>query len=312
MKVDTTANTPKESAIAIQWFGVLLEKTKSEVDDLFSKYRLSEALMLIYKLYWDEFSAWYLEIVKPEYGKAIDVDTYYKTVGFFEDLLKLLHPFMPFITEELYHALQERNKGESIMTQSIKCSKASLKDDNLVVDFETVKGIIANIRTIRQQKNISPKESIMLYVKGEYNTNYDEVIKKLGNVSEIKAPSNSLEGGELFPSFGGVRGGSAVSFLVGTTEFSVPVAINVEEEIKKIEAEITYYEGFLKSVNAKLNNEKFIANARPEVIANERNKKEDAENKIQMLSMTNEALKITNYGNGLTGRDVAGHVSTND
>ena len=219
---------------------------------------------------------------------------------------------MPFISEELWQQLPYRQKGKSIMNAKKPSAKKRYIDAEILADFEKVKEIIANIRTIRQQKNISPKDSIMFYVKGEYNTSYDEVIKKLGNVSEIKAPSNSLEGGELFPSFGGVRGGSAVSFLVGTTEFSVPVAINVEEEIKKIEAEITYYEGFLKSVNAKLNNEKFIANARPEVIANERNKKEDAENKIQMLSMTNEALKITNYGNGLTGRDVAGHVSTND
>ena len=267
--VDHTANIPQHSAIAVQWFDAMLKNTAVEIDDLFSKYRLSDALMMIYKLYWDEFSAWYLEIVKPEYGKSIDADTYYKTTGFFEELLKLLHPFMPFITEELYQALQKRAEGESIMNAPITKIKRNAKRLETVNNFEKMKEIIAGIRNIRQQKNISPKEMLTLFVKGEYNAHYDEIIKKLANVSEIVITDDK-------PS-------NAVGYLVGTTEFAVPVEINAEEESAKIQAEIAYLEGFRKSVNVKLSNEKFVANAKPEVVENERRKLSDAESKIQAL-----------------------------
>jgi valyl-tRNA synthetase len=259
------------------WFSAILQKTIVETDDLFSKYRLSEALMLIYKLFWDEFSAWYLEIVKPESGRPIDRATYESTVFFFEELLKLLHPFMPFITEELYHALSERKDGESIMTQQFAHFDYQPGNDVLIAGFEAVKEIIAGVRTIRQQKNIPRKELLELYVKGEHHTAYDEVIKKLGNVSEIKVTDEK-------PS-------NAISYLVGTTEFSVPVTINAGEEIARMEAEIHYLEGFLKSINAKLGNERFVANAKPEVVENERKKQADAEQKVAALKENIHQLK---------------------
>jgi valyl-tRNA synthetase len=277
-EIDYLGEMPRKNEVAVDWFELVLRKTRAEVADLFSKYRLSEALMLIYKLFWDDFCSWYLEIIKPEYGKPIDKGTDNCTTNFFEEILKLLHPFMPFITEELYQHLNLGDDKKSIMfdnTVNTFCTKEI--NANIIPDFETAKEIIANIRTIRQQKNISPKETITLYVKGEYNAEYDEVIKKLGNVSEIKItdekPLNSI------------------SYLVGTTEFFVPVEINVEEEIAKMQAEIKYHEGFLKSVNAKLGNEKFVANAKSEVVENERKKQADAESKIKALTESINQLK---------------------
>jgi valyl-tRNA synthetase len=267
--VDTTANMPEQCKIAVEWFGNLLEKTKREIDDLFSKYRLSEALMSIYKLYWDEFSAWYLEIIKPEYGKMMDVETYYKTVGFFEELLKLLHPFMPFITEELYHALQQREEGESIMTASIGIQKTEPQMPESTVDFERIKEIITHIRNVRVSKNISPKETITLLVKGEHDGRFDEIIKKMCNVQTIGRVTDNPE--------------NAAGFLAGAVEYFVPVEINIEEEIARKEKEIVYLEGFLKSVQNKLGNEKFVANAKPEIVENERKKQADAEMKIKAL-----------------------------
>ena len=272
-ETDEKVEIPHENKIAAEWFSAILEKTKIEVDDLFSKYRLSEALMLIYKLFWDEFSAWYLEIIKPEFGKPIDKLTYDRTIYFFEELLKLLHPFMPFITEELYHSLSE--KSESIMFAQTAIDKNF--NEKAINEFEKAKEIITGIRNIRQQKNISPKEMLTLYVKGEYNADYDEVIKKLGNVSEIKITDEK-------PS-------NAINYLVGTTEFSVPVEINADEEIEKMQTEISYLEGFLKSVSAKLSNEKFVANAKPEIVENERKKQADAESKIVSLRESINQLK---------------------
>jgi valyl-tRNA synthetase len=256
---------PAENELAIQYFEALLQKTIAEVDDLFEKYRLSEALMVIYKLFWDEFSAWYLEIIKPEYGKPIDKATYEKTIYFFEELLKLLHPFMPFITEELYHALSDKN--ETIMFQQIAKSDYN---DAVLVDFEKAKEIIANIRNIRQQKNISPKENLSLQIAGGHNAGFDSVIVKLANVS-IENVSEKSTG--------------AVSFMVGTTEYAIPLGnlINADEEIAKMKEEIAYLQGFLKSVEAKLSNERFVANAKPEIVENERKKKADAESKIKTL-----------------------------
>ncbi|MDR2385320.1 MAG: valine--tRNA ligase [Tannerella sp.] len=283
--VDTVADTSGECKIAVEWFGNLLEKTKSEVNDLFSKYRLSEALMSIYKLYWDEFSAWYLEIIKPEYGKMIDTDTYCKTIVFFEELLKLLHPFMPFITEELYHILQKREESESIMNSQMTIDKTRMTNKKIISDFEQVKEIIAGIRTIHLQKNIPQKETIKLFVKGDYNATYDEIIRKLCNVEKILVDAQNVQATHSSERLG------RVSYLVGTTEFSVSVEINVEEEIEKSEKEIAYLEGFLKSVQNKLGNEKFVANAKPEVIENERKKQSDTEMKITALKENIHQLK---------------------
>jgi valyl-tRNA synthetase len=268
---------PKSARMAVKWFEAQLGKTLLEIDDLFDKYRLSEALMAIYKLFWDEFSAWYLEMAKPAYQQPIDRTTYEATLGFFDSLLKVLHPFMPFITEELWQALEERVDGESIMVQLQP--KVAEVDDKLIAGFEYVKEIIAGVRTIRLQKNIPNKEILSLQVIGQHQTDFNSVISKLGNLESIENVTDKAAG--------------SISFLVGTTEFSIPMAnlINVEEEIAKMEAEIKYFEGFIESVMKKLGNERFVANAKPEVVDAERKKKADAESKIASLKEGIEGLK---------------------
>jgi valyl-tRNA synthetase len=261
----------QEDNCAIIWFGSLLKKVKLEMDDLFSKYRLSEALTLIYKVFWDDFCSWYLEIIKPEFGKPIDTRTLGYTICYFEELLKILHPFMPFITEELYQALGEREKNESIMNQQLAYSEWSSANEIAINDFDKAKEIITNIRNIRASKNISPKKKLNLQITGEHNTAQDDVIKKLANIENIETVTEKSSG--------------SVSFLVGTTEYAVPIGdlINVEEEIKKIESEIKYYEGFLVTVMKKLSNEQFVSNAKPEIVALERKKQSDAEIKLTSL-----------------------------
>ena len=266
-EVAETQVIPQENKIGINWFEAVLQKTIAETDDLFAKYKISEALMAIYKLFWDEFSAWLLEIIKPEYQKTIDSSTYEHAIYFFEELLKLLHPFMPFITEELYHALSERAEKETIMFAKI--NKAENFDEQKISSFEIAKQIIAGIRTIRLQKNIPPKEKLQLFVKGDFNSEYENVIIKLGNLSEIIISDNKPT--------------NSISYLVGTCEFSVPVEINKEEEIAKMQSEIKYLEGFLKPVLAKLANENFVNNAPAQIIENERKKQTDAEEKIKIL-----------------------------
>ncbi|MFZ4726783.1 MAG: class I tRNA ligase family protein, partial [Paludibacter sp.] len=268
---------PESARMAVKWFEAQLGKTLLEIDDLFDKYRLSEALMAIYKLFWDEFSAWYLEMAKPAYQQPIDRTTYEATLGFFDSLLKVLHPFMPFITEELWQALEERIDGDSIMVQLQP--KVADADDKLITGFEYVKEIIAGIRSIRLQKNIPNKEVLSLQVIGQHQIDFDSVISKLGNLESIEKVSDKAAG--------------SISFLVGTTEFSIPMAnlINVEEEIAKMEAEIKYFEGFIESVMKKLGNERFVANAKPEVVDAERKKKADAESKITSLKEGIEGLK---------------------
>ncbi|GHU68451.1 valine--tRNA ligase [Bacteroidia bacterium] len=269
--------------IAIEWFDHLLEKTKSEVDDLFSKYRLSEALMSVYKLFWDEFSAWYLEIIKPEFGQPMDEKTYHATIRFFEELLKLLHPFMPFITEELYHELKERSENDSIMVchgEEIPAKAGmTVQSAEITVRFETVKEIITNIRNIRASKNISPKEKLILQIAGEHDELFDAVIQKLANIEKIEYVNEKSTG--------------AVSFLVGTTEYAVPIGslINVEEELKKLEVELKYQKGFLQSVVNKLSNEKFVSKAPANVIDMERKKQAGAESKIKSIEDSIAALQ---------------------
>ena len=269
---------PEYAKLATEWFDSMLAKTAEEVNALFGKYRLSEALMAVYKLFWDEFSSWYLEMVKPAYGQPIDKVTYEKTLAFFETLLKLLHPFMPFITEELWQHIYDRQPGESIMTQTLV--KDMPYNEALIAQFEAVKEVISGIRTIRLQKNIAQKEALALEVTGENPVaGFDSVIAKLCNLSEIKQVETKSEG--------------AAAFMVGTTEYAVPLGnlINVEEELKKLEADLKYQEGFLQSVMKKLSNEKFVSKAPANVIEMERKKQADAETKIAALKESIAALK---------------------
>ena len=269
---------PEYAKLATEWFDSILAKTAEEVNDLFGKYRLSEALMAVYKLFWDEFSSWYLEMVKPAYGQPIDKVTYEKTLAFFETLLKLLHPFMPFITEELWQHIYNRQPGESIMTQTLV--KDMPYNEALIAQFEAVKEVISGIRTIRLQKNIAQKEALALEVTGENPVaGFGSVIAKLCNLSEIKQVETKSEG--------------AAAFMVGTTEYAVPLGnlINVEEELKKLEADLKYQEGFLQSVMKKLSNEKFVSKAPANVIEMERKKQADAETKIAALKESIAALK---------------------
>jgi len=269
---------PESSQKSIEWFEAQLNKTIETIDDLFDKYRISEALMEVYKLFWDEFSSWYLEMIKPEYGQPIDRQTYNATLGFFDALLRLLHPFMPFITEELWQALEERKTGESIMIAAMP-AHSNEQSDAIINDFETVKEIIANIRTIRLQKNIPNKESLQLQIIGEYHPEFNPVIIKMANLSGIERVTEKTSG--------------SVSFLVKTTEFAIPLAdnINIAEELEKQQAELIYQQGFLKSVLNKLSNEKFVANAKPEIVENERKKQADAESKIKSLEESIAALR---------------------
>lgn len=269
-KIDDNIEQPLSSKIAIEWFESKLYDTINEINDNFDKYRISEALMTVYKLFWDEFSSWYLEAIKPDYMQPIDCQTYNCTLKFFERLTLLLHPFMPFITEEIWQNLFERKNGESIMIS--QQPQSGIVNSKLVADIESVKNIIASIRSIRLQKNIANKDSLELYVtNGNHDDTYNCLISKLCNVSSITHNSNSKT--------------SAITFLVGTTEYAVPLEdkINVDEEIDKMQKELDYLEGFLASVMKKLNNERFVNNAKPEIVANERKKQADAESKINSL-----------------------------
>lgn len=276
-EVSDAAEQPDAARIAIDWMEAKFCATIVELEDDFSRYRISEALMTAYKLFRDEFSAWYLEAVKPAYGQPIDAKTYRSTISLFEKLMLTLHPFMPFITEEVWQALADRQPGESIMvTQQPRPEQTN---DLLTADFEVVKNIVAGVRSIRLERNIPNKESLTLeVVTGDHNEAYNPVIMKMCNVDTIvRAPKDA----------------TAASFMVGTTEYAVPLGntIDVAEEIQKMEAEIDYLEGFLRSVMKKLGNEKFVANAKPEVVAVERKKRADAESKLALLRENVAKLK---------------------
>ena len=275
--VDSEKPQPEASKIAVEWFESMLSKCLDETADLMGKFRISEALMAVYKLFWDEFSAWYLEIIKPSYGSPIDKTTYDATIGFFDALLKLLHPFMPFITEELWQNLLPRKEGESIMIAQLPKAKAI--DEKLLAKFETLKEVIAGIRTIRKQKNIPQKEALEMLVKGNHNGDLNCVIEKIANISSLMESDEKPAG--------------AVSFIVGATEYSIPVAqsINIDEEMKKLEADLEYYNKFLESVRKKLSNEKFVANAPEKVVALEKKKEADALEKINTINASIMALK---------------------
>lgn len=276
-EVSDAAEQPDAARIAIDWMEAKFCATIVELEDDFSRYRISEALMTAYKLFRDEFSAWYLEAVKPAYGQPIDAKTYRSTISLFEKLMLTLHPFMPFITEEVWQALADRQPGESIMvTQQPRPEQTN---DRLTADFEVVKNIVAGVRSIRLERNIPNKDSLTLQVvTGDHNEAYNPVIMKMCNVDTIvRAPKDA----------------TAASFMVGTTEYAVPLGntIDVAEEIQKMEAEIDYLEGFLRSVMKKLGNEKFVANAKPEVVAVERKKRADAESKLALLRENVAKLK---------------------
>ena len=275
--VDDKILQPEASATAVKWFKMQLDKTIAEVDDLFSKYRLSEAMMMIYKLFWDEFSSWYLEMIKPGYQLPIDKVTYDATLGFFDALLRLLHPFMPFITEELWQALEPRKEGESLM---VALMPEVAPVDNAYLDaFDVVKEIVSGVRTIRLQKNIPNKDTLALQVLGDHNDAFNPVIAKMCNLSEITKTDDKAAG--------------AASFLVRTTEYAVPLGnmINVEEELAKLAEELKYQQGFLASVQKKLSNESFVSKAPAKVIEMERKKQADAESKIKSIEESIAALK---------------------
>jgi valyl-tRNA synthetase len=272
------------NAIAVRWFEAKLRQTAAEVDDLFKKYRISEALMAVYKLFWDEFSSWYLEMVKPAYinGEAqpIDKQTYDKTLEFFETLLKMLHPFMPFITEELWQHIYDRKPGESIMRDKLVVSGLSAEDEQLITAFEQVKQIVSGVRTVRSSKNIAPKEQLELQTIGKNDyTEFNTAIMKMANLSVINVVAE--------------KDATASAFMVGTDEFAVPLGnlIDVEAEIQKMEAQLQHLEGFLAGVMKKLSNERFVANAPEAVVAMERKKQSDAEEKIASLKESIAALK---------------------
>ena len=271
---------PEACAIAAKWFEAKLKQTNAEVDDLFSKYRLSEALMAVYKLFWDEFSSWYLEMVKPAYGSPIDTKTYEQTLAFFETLLKMLHPFMPFITEELWQHIYDRKDGESIMRAQLDLAAPSADDDALAAAIENVKLIVSGVRTVRNQKNIPNKDALTLQVVGKNDFEaYTSVITKMANLSAINVVAE--------------KDPTASAFMVGTDEFAVPLGdlIDVAAEIEKQEAQLKHLEGFLAGVKKKLANEKFVAHAPEAVVAMERKKQSDSEEKIAALKESLAALK---------------------
>ena len=277
-EVDADVAVPEASALAMQWFEAKQNAVAAEVADLFSKYRLSEALMAVYKLFWDEFSSWYLEVIKPAYGQPISKEVYDRTIGFFDNLLHLLHPFMPFITEELWQHLCERREGESLMVSPMMPLAAY--DDVLLQQFEVVKEVISNVRAIRLQKNIAQKEALELQVVGSnVVAAFDAVLSKMCNLSAIHVVENKVEG--------------AAAFMVGTTEYAVPLGnlVDVEAEIARMEAELKHKEGFLQGVLKKLSNEKFVNNAPAAVIELERKKQADAESIIKSLKESIAALK---------------------
>ena len=271
---------PEANKIAVKWFEARLRQANHEIDDLFSKYRISEALMTVYKLFWDEFSSWYLEMVKPAYGQPIDTNTYNSTLAFFENLLKMLHPFMPFITEELWQHIYDRKDGESIMRVKLEIPAPTEDELKLVEDIENVKLIVAGVRTVRNQKNIPNKDALTLQTVGEDSfKEYSCVIKKMANLNSIDVVAE--------------KDSTAAAFMVGTFEYAVPLGdmIDIAAEIEKQEAQLKHLEGFLAGVKKKLSNERFVANAPEAVVALERKKQSDSEEKIAALKESIASLK---------------------
>lgn len=271
---------PKSAEIAVKWFDAKLKEVNEEMQKQFKDYRISEALMTVYKLFWDEFSSWYLEMVKPAYGQPIDQKSYDATLRFFDALLKMLHPFMPFITEELWQHIYDRKDGESIMREKLDIPTPTTEEQKLAADIEAVKQIIAGVRTVRNQKNIAQKEQLSLQVVGKNDFEaYNDVTLKMANLDKIEVIAE--------------KSADASSFMVGTDEFAVPLGdlIDVAAEIEKAEAQLKHLEGFLMGVRKKLSNENFVAHAPEKVVALERKKESDSVEKIAALKATIEELK---------------------
>ena len=271
---------PKSAEIAVKWFDAKLKEVNEEMQKQFKDYRISEALMTVYKLFWDEFSSWYLEMVKPAYGQPIDQKSYDATLRFFDALLKMLHPFMPFITEELWQHIYDRKDGESIMREKLDIPAPTAEEQKLAADIEAVKQIIAGVRTVRNQKNIAQKEQLSLQVVGKNDFEaYNDVTLKMANLDKIEVIAE--------------KSADASSFMVGTDEFAVPLGdlIDVAAEIEKAEAQLKHLEGFLMGVRKKLSNENFVAHAPDKVVALERKKESDSVEKIAALKATIEELK---------------------
>ena len=277
-KVDETASQPEVCAAAVKWFDYKLSQAVETVEDHFSKFRISDALMTIYKLFWDDFCAWYLEAVKPEWGAAMDKATFDASMSFFDSLLKMIHPVMPFITEELWQNMAERKDGDTIMFQ--RYPQAKPYDKSFIDEFESACGAVAGVRNIRQQKNVSPKEKLSLMVRGEFPAEVVPVVEKLANVEVLKAE------GDL---------SSAQRFMVGTFEMFVPLTglIDAEAELAKLENELAYQKKFLESVRKKLSNERFTANAPESVVALERKKESDSLSKIESIEASIKSLKLS-------------------
>jgi valyl-tRNA synthetase len=278
-EVSDTIEQPESSKVALEWFEAKFQETLSEIEDHFSKYRLSDALMATYKLIWDDFASWLLEIVKPAYQKPIDVKTLEGVIASFENILKILHPFMPFLTEEIWQYMDERQPENALIVSEWPEQKPT--DSKLISDFELTQEVVSGIRNIRKEKNISFKDSISFSVINNENVKscFDEVIKKLGNLDTIEYVSETVDG--------------ALTFRVKSNEYFIPIsgAINVEEEIKKLTEELNYTEGFLKSVQKKLSNERFVAGAPEQVVASEKKKEADALAKIETLKASLSSLK---------------------
>ncbi|WP_103865677.1 valine--tRNA ligase [Aquimarina sp. I32.4] len=277
-EIDATIEQPESSSIAIKWYASKFQKTLLELEDSYSKYRISDALMITYKLIWDDFCSWLLEMIKPAYGSPIDSKTYAEVIAVLEENLKILHPFVPFISEEIWQQIANRTTEEALIIAS--WPKAQPINEDLIVEFETAADVVSGIRTIRKEKNISFKETMELSVLNSENTptTFDTVISKLGNLSVLDYVDAKVDG--------------TLSFRVKSNEYFIPISgtINIEEEIKKLTDELSYTEGFLKSVQKKLQNERFVNNAPDQVIANERKKEADAEAKIATIKSSLEGL----------------------
>lgn len=271
---------PEASKTAIKWFDAKIKEAYEEINDLYSKYRLNEALMTAFKLFTDEFSGWYLEMIKPQYQKPIDKQTYDATLGFFDTLMRIIHPFMPFITEELWQHIYDRKDGESIMVAALKLNTVTDDERKLINEIETVKQIVGGVRTVRNQKNIAPKEVLELKaVKDNTYGEYDAVVMKMANLSSIEVIDEKTA--------------DASAFMVGTSEYAVPLGnlIDVNAEIEKLEAQLKHLEGFLFGVRKKLSNERFVQNAKPEIVELERKKEKDSLDKIASIQATLTELK---------------------
>ncbi|AOW20022.1 valine--tRNA ligase [Urechidicola croceus] len=278
-EVSDSIEQPASSKIAIKWYKAKFQETLKNIDDSFEKFRISEALLSIYKLLWDDYSSWFLEMIKPGYQQPIDAKTYAETIEIFENNLKVLHPFMPFLTEEIWHYIAERTPEEALIIAEYP--KYETIDEQLIKDFDAVQEVVSNIRNIRKEKNISFKDEIELSVveNETINKDFDVVIEKLVNSTSINYVADAVDG--------------ALSFRVKSNEYFIPMsgAINVEEEIEKLSEELKYTEGFLKSVQKKLSNERFVNNAPEQVIANERKKESDALAKIETIKASLDSLK---------------------